>query len=853
MWEIDGYGAGPALGHGSAGTIVSARDALTGADVAIRYLARELSTSPGFMAGFRTDMARLEVIEQANVALVYELIEKDNQAALVTELIDGPSLGALLRRGGPLPPDAAVYAMAGILTGLAAVHDRGIVHGAVGPESVLVDPNGVVKVVDVGLAVPGKVGAYAAPEVQRGEPASTSADIFSVYAMLLECLTGGIGQHPGSGIPPALRVAFSVGLAEQQESRYQDANSALAQLKLMAAAVFGPDWYATGRESLLGRMAAPPLPFPVRPLPVPSPRPAADELPPPAMAQRPEALVVAAGLKVPASLPVASSPPGLPLAATDLDATAITPVVRPLLPTSPPYAGVAPPPASWPPVQAPPVTAEAVPSSSPPPAMPSPPPMTPPHEGDNGPTRHRRPRRGARIAAALVGLVLAAGGTAWAIVTAQAPSAATPNAVTTHVRVPIAIPAPTVPVATASGAGADTLTPATPAGLRVTGRSTIAVSLDWVPSVDNVNVAGYVIIRDGKSVGTAYEPGFTDNGLSAETKYTYAVTAFDEAGNVSTQSSTVTAVTLAAPDVSPPTVPDGLRATGRSVNSIVLAWTASRDNVGVAGYEVYRDGTLIANVPQPGYTDTGLAPASTHRYTVRAFDASNNASADSAPMTVATLQAPDTSPPSTPAGLGAIGTGPNTIDVSWQAAHDNVGVTKYQLFRDGTKVADVAGTSYTDQGLTADTSYSYTVRAVDAANNASAPSAPASAHTTSPPPPPTPDPTIAPTTSPPPEIMSVELTATPISDCKVHLEAVVTASAPTDTVLSYSYLSGVSGSVPLTFTNSDLTQTINLPDGDALLPGLATASAGGVSDTAGWLTCVIDPPTTEADPTDPPT
>src|SRR5258705_3312192 len=154
MWEIDGYGAGPALGHGSAGAIVSAHDTVTGADVAIRYLARELSTSPGFMAGFRTDMARLAVIEQANVALVYELIDKDNQAALVTELIDGPSLGALLRPGGPLPPDAAGYAMARILTGLGAVHDRGILHGAVRPESVLVDPNGVVKVVDVGLAVP---------------------------------------------------------------------------------------------------------------------------------------------------------------------------------------------------------------------------------------------------------------------------------------------------------------------------------------------------------------------------------------------------------------------------------------------------------------------------------------------------------------------------------------------------------------------------------------------------------------------------------------------------------------------------------------------------------------------------
>jgi chitodextrinase/serine/threonine protein kinase len=824
MWEIDGYGVGPELGHGSAGTLVTARDMLTGAAVAIRYLAPELSSSPGFMAGFRTDMARLEVIEQANVALVYELIEQNGQAALVTELIDGLSLGALLRRGGPLPPQAAVYAVVGALTGLAAVHDRGVLHRAVGPQSVLIDPTGVVKVVDVGLAGPGQAGVYAAPEIARGGPASTSTDIFSVYAVLLECLTSGLGQHPGSGIPPALQVVFSVALAEQPASRYPDANSALAQLKLVAAAVFGPDWYATGRESLLGRVAAPPLPplpSPVRPPSEPSPRSAVDE-----------------------------PPPLFPPAARNLDATVLTPVVRPLLPTptptpTPTRAAVAPTPT---PTQA----VSAPPASPPPPAVPSP--MIPPQERKGGPIRHRGPRRGVRIGAALAGLVLAAGGTAWAIVAAHDSSAATPNAVTTHVRVPITAPGPTVPAAPASGAAADILTPATPAGLRVTGRSTIAVSLDWVSSVDNVNVAGYVVLRDGKSVGTTYEPGFTDSGLSPDTKYTYALTAFDGAGNVSAESGRVTAVTLAEPDVSPPTVPDGLRATGKSVNSIVLAWTASRDNVGVAGYEVYRDGALVANVPLPGYTDAGLAPASSHRYAVRAFDSSNNASADSALLTVATLQAPDTSPPSTPAGLGAIGTGPSTIDVSWQAAVDNVGVTKYQLFRDGTKVVDVATTGYTDQGLTPDTNYTYTVRAVDAANNGSGLSAPASAHTASPPPPPTPTPTptVAPTTSPPPEIMSVDLTATPISGCKVHLEAMVTASAPTNADLFYS-VSGVTGSIPLTFTNGDLTQTVALPDGDALLLGLATASAGGVSDTAGWLSCVIDPPPTTLDPTDSPT
>jgi hypothetical protein len=68
--------------------------------------------------------------------------------------------------------------------------------------------------------------------------------------------------------------------------------------------------------------------------------------------------------------------------------------------------------------------------------------------------------------------------------------------------------------------------------------------------------------------------------------------------------------------------------------------------------------------------------------------------------------------------------------------------------------------------------------------------------------------------------------------------------APTD---SYT-VNGASGSIPLTFTDSSLTQTVSLPDGDALLVGVANASAGGMSDSAGWLSCVLDPPTTEASP-----
>ena len=356
-------------------------------------------------------------------------------------------------------------------------------------------------------------------------------------------------------------------------------------------------------------------------------------------------------------------------------------------------------------------------------------------------------------------------------------------------------------------------------------------------------MAGYILVRNGKQIGTTRDPGYTDTGLAPLTKYQYVVSAFDDAGNVSPGSAAVVATTLAEPDRFPPTVPAGLHATGKSVTSIVLAWAASRDNVGVAGYEVYRDGALVANVRQPSFTDTGLAPSSTHTYKVRAFDTSNNASADSAPATATTLAAPDTTPPSTPDGLGAIGTDPTTIDISWHAATDNVGVTGYRLFRGGVQIAVVPTTAYTDQGLTPATSYTYTVQAIDAAGNSSGLSAPAVASTA--PPPTTPDPTtVPPTTDPAPQIMSVTLIKT-VNGCQVSLEATVTATGPMNATLSYTYtVGGINGTIALSFTAGNLSWTGSLPSPDTSTDGTATADAGGKSDIAGWTACPTVAPTT---------
>lgn len=93
-------------------------------------------------------------------------------------------------------------------------------------------------------------------------------------------------------------------------------------------------------------------------------------------------------------------------------------------------------------------------------------------------------------------------------------------------------------------------------------------------------------------------------------------------------------------DTTPPTVPSGLRATGTTSNSVTLAWNASTDNVGVAGYDVYRGTTRVGTPTGTTFTDTGLAASTSYTYTVRARDAAGNTSAASAAVTATTQSGP---------------------------------------------------------------------------------------------------------------------------------------------------------------------------------------------------------------------
>jgi chitodextrinase len=177
-------------------------------------------------------------------------------------------------------------------------------------------------------------------------------------------------------------------------------------------------------------------------------------------------------------------------------------------------------------------------------------------------------------------------------------------------------------------------------------------------------------------------------------------------------------------DTQAPTAPTGLTANAIDANSVNLSWTAASDNVGVAGYRVYRGATQIATITTgTGHVDNTVAASTSYSYTVRAYDAAGNLSAASAAVSVTTPAPSDTQAPSVPIGLVAQNLTSTSLTLAWTASTDNIGVATYLVYRNGTQIGTTSATSFASGGLIAGTAYSYTVRAQDAVGNLSAASA----------------------------------------------------------------------------------------------------------------------------------
>ena len=282
-----------------------------------------------------------------------------------------------------------------------------------------------------------------------------------------------------------------------------------------------------------------------------------------------------------------------------------------------------------------------------------------------------------------------------------------------------AVPNTSTSSSVATASTPDTQAPTAPTTISSPSKTAFTVALTWSGATDNVGVTSYQILRNGTPVGVSSTPSFTDTGLTDLTTYVYSVKALDAAGNVSPASGTISVKTL---DGTPPTVPT-LSSSTHTYTSITLNWTTSTDNTAVSGYAVYEDGgttpIVVTGSTTYSYVDTGEAPGTTHVYTVKAFDAAGNYSANSNALSVATTT--DSSPPSKVGNFKGTSSSKNNVTLTWNASTDNVAVTTYAIYSNGSLATTVTSPTLTQSytGLPNGSTYSLQIYAYDASGNVS--------------------------------------------------------------------------------------------------------------------------------------
>ena len=190
---------------------------------------------------------------------------------------------------------------------------------------------------------------------------------------------------------------------------------------------------------------------------------------------------------------------------------------------------------------------------------------------------------------------------------------------------------------TITAGSTDVIAPLAPTALTASGTTQTTTNLSWTASTDNVAVTGYDVYQGTTIKATVTGTTYSVTGLAASTSYDFSVKAKDAAGNISAASNVATVITLSPPaDTTAPTAPTSLVASGTTTTSTNLSWTASTDNVGVTGYDVYQGATLKATVTGTTYSVTGLTAGTAYTFSVKAKDAAGNISTSSNVVNVTT-------------------------------------------------------------------------------------------------------------------------------------------------------------------------------------------------------------------------
>ncbi len=237
MALVAGFRLGPyevvrPLGAGGMGVVYRARDTRLARDVAIKVLPDGVGQDPARLARFRREAQLLASLNHPNIGAIYGLEDAGSRQALILELIEGPTLAERLA-GGPLSPEQVWPIAKQIAEALSAAHEVGIVHLDLKPANVVVRPDGVVKVLDFGLATaitstsPGIMASdaptltaatrdgemfgtpsYMSPEQFRGAASDRPTDIWAFGCVVFEMLTGRRAFR-GASIPDVIAAVLA--------------------------------------------------------------------------------------------------------------------------------------------------------------------------------------------------------------------------------------------------------------------------------------------------------------------------------------------------------------------------------------------------------------------------------------------------------------------------------------------------------------------------------------------------------------------------------------------------------------------------------------------------------------------
>ncbi|HEX3607355.1 MAG TPA: hypothetical protein VH134_15640 [Candidatus Dormibacteraeota bacterium] len=255
-----GYTVLGVIEEGPSGPITVARPPRGGAPVATTLLPHPLEPSlPGRLAGLRG-------LRDRNLAALVDYQDTADGLLLISELVDGVPLRALLDSTGLLPVEASLVVLRDSLLATAAANDAGLPRGDHRPETIMLTRRGEARLVEVGLTTVA-TPPYLAPEVWEGGPATPASDVYAATCLLVECLGGGPpfgagddlaalrARHvqapiPAERVPEALRTLVRHGLDKDPHERCAEARLLLLELAAVAGGALGAGWERRGREQL---------------------------------------------------------------------------------------------------------------------------------------------------------------------------------------------------------------------------------------------------------------------------------------------------------------------------------------------------------------------------------------------------------------------------------------------------------------------------------------------------------------------------------------------------------------------------------------------------------------------------